>query len=180
MLVDGYNLLHASGQFGHPSDPPTLENARRALLDYLTQQISERDRTRTTVVFDGKDAPPGLPAESSYEKMRILFSRRKMTADQLIADMIADEKDPRQLRVVSSDHGVQRAARQRGVAYIDSEAWLREIWQNTTQDQRPVEKSEPAQSAAEVQQWVREFMPPTSPPAPHVAKPVKKKARGKS
>lgn len=176
LLVDGYNLLHASGQFGHPSDPPTLENARRALLDYLTQQISERDRARTTVVFDGKDAPPRLPAESTYEKMRIQFSRRKTTADQLIAEMIADEKDPRQLRVVSSDHGVQRAARQRGVAFVDSEVWLREIWQATTQEERLPEKSEPAQSADEVQQWVREF----TPPPPHAAKPAKKKARGKS
>jgi predicted RNA-binding protein with PIN domain len=181
LLVDGYNLLHASGQFGSPSDPPTLETARRALLDFLTQQLAERERSRTTIVFDGKDAPPGLPAVSKYEKMHIEFSRRKTTADQLIAEMIVAEKDPRQLRVISSDHAVQRAARQRGVAFADSEVWLREIRQSTIQAQQPAEKSEPAQSAADVQHWLREF----SPPPPHATqstkiKTAKKKPRGKS
>jgi predicted RNA-binding protein with PIN domain len=180
LLVDGYNLLHASGQFGSPSDPPTLETARRALLDFLTQQLTERERSRTAIVFDGKDAPPGLPAVSTYEKMHIEFSRRKTTADQLIAEMIVAEKDPRQLRVISSDHAVQRAARQRGVAFADSEAWLREIRQSQVTTQQPTEKNEPVQSAAEVQHWLREF----SPPPPHVAtkknQTTKKKPRGKS
>lgn len=176
LLVDGYNLLHASGQFGSPSDPPTLETARRVLLDYLTQHLTERERSRTTIVFDGKDAPPGLPAVGTYEKMHIEFSRRKTTADQLIAEMIAAEKDPRQLRVISSDHAVQRAARQRGVASADSEAWLRELRQTKIQTQTPAEKCEPPQSAADVQHWLREF----SPPPPHVNKTIKKKPRGKS
>lgn len=178
LLVDGYNLLHASGQFGSPSDPPTLETARRALLDHLTQQLTERERSRATIVFDGKDAPPGLPAVSSYEKMQIEFSRRKTTADQLIAEMIAAEKAPRELRVISSDHAVQRAARQRGVAFADSEVWLRELRQKIQQQESPAEKSEPAQSAADVEHWLREF----SPPPPHVAKTTKNKhkPRGKS
>lgn len=176
LLVDGYNLLHASGQFGSPSDPPTLETARRALLDFLTQQLTERERSRATVVFDGKDAPPGLPTVSSYEKMQIEFSRRKTTADQLIAEMIAAEKNPRQLRVISSDHAVQRAARQRGVAFIDSEVWLREVRASKVAAQSPAEKNEPTQSAAAVQHWLREF----SPPPPHVNKSTQKKPRGKS
>lgn len=178
LLVDGYNLLHASGQFGSPSDPPTLETARRALLDFLAQQLSERERSRAVIAFDGKDAPPGLPAVSTYEKMHIEFSRRKTTADQLIAEKIAAEKDPRQLRVVSSDHAVQRAARQRGVAFVDSEAWLREVReaQVTTQTTQLAEKIEPAQSAADIQHWLREF----SPPPPHVKKSTPKKPRGKS
>jgi predicted RNA-binding protein with PIN domain len=169
LLVDGYNLLHASGQFGSPSDPPTLETARRALLEYLTQQLTERERSRATIVFDGKDAPPGLPAVTTYEKT---------TADQLIAEMIAAEKAPRELRVISSDHAVQRAARQRGVAFADSEVWLRELRQKIQQQESPAEKSEPAQSAADVEHWLREF----SPPPPHVTKTTKNKnkPRGKS
>lgn len=186
LLVDGYNLLHASGQFGRPSDPPTLETARRTLLDYIADQLSERDRQQTTVVFDGKDAPRGLPESSTYEKMQILFSRRKTTADQLIAELIEAEQQPKQLRVVSSDHGVQRSARQRGVAYVDSEAWLREIWQSKVQEESPpADKVEPVQSTDDVQHWLRAFAPPPhtrqqphTPAPPHTIQP-KKQPRGK-
>jgi len=160
LLVDGYNLLHASGVFGPPDDSPTLETARRALVAFLAQHLPERERSRTTIVFDGKDAPPGLPAAASHEKMSILFSRRKTTADELIAEMIAQETDPRQLLVVSSDHSVQRSARQRGVAFQDSEAWIRSVRVSTSREAIPVEKSEPAQSADEVAHWLREFSPP--------------------
>jgi predicted RNA-binding protein with PIN domain len=178
LLVDGYNLLHASGVFGSASDPPTLETARRALLDFLAQQLTERERSRTTVVFDGKDAPPGLPAQATHEKMQVVFSRRRTTADELIAEMIAAETDPRQLLVISGDHGVQRAARQRGVAHRDSEAWCRELRERTATPVNSVDKPEPNQSAADVQHWLQEFSPPGTPgkkPAPHLKKSVQSK-----
>jgi len=164
LLVDGYNLLHASGVFGRPSDPPTLETARRALLDLLAQQLSEKDRARTTVVFDGKDAPPGLPERSSHERITILFSRRKTTADELIAELIAVEKQVRQLRVISSDHAVQRAARQRGISHCDSEEWIRELRQRTVATKDAAENRDHPQSPEEIAQWVKEFSPkPKSP-----------------
>jgi predicted RNA-binding protein with PIN domain len=162
LVVDGYNLLHASGVFGQPSDEPTLENARRALLGYLAEHLSERDRPRTTVVFDGKDAPPGLPALSSYEQIQVLFSRRKQSADDLIADLITAEKQPRELLVISSDHGVQRSARQRGVAYADSETWIRGLRRHEVTDQALPDKPEQPESAAEQQRWLREFTSPTA------------------
>lgn len=160
LLVDGYNLLHASGVFGRASDPPTLETARRALLDFLVQQLSERERLRTTVVFDGKDAPPGLPAQGTHEQMQIVFSRRRTTADELIAELIAAEPAPRELVVVSSDHGVQRAARQRGIESHDSELWCRWLRERANQDTKPTaDKPEATQSPAEIQHWLQEFSP---------------------
>ncbi|QDU29824.1 YacP-like NYN domain protein [Anatilimnocola aggregata] len=160
LLVDGYNLLHASGVFGHPSDPPTFETARRALLDLLAQQLTEKDRKQTTVVFDGKDAPPGLPSQLSFERISVLFSRRKTTADELIADLIAAEKQPRQLLVISSDHAVQRAARQRGVAHQDSELWIRDLRQQAAAATSTTENRDHPQSAEDIAHWVKEFAPP--------------------
>jgi predicted RNA-binding protein with PIN domain len=156
LLVDGYNLLHASGVFGQPADAPTLENSRQALLGYLAENLSERDRSRATVVFDGKDAPKGLPEISTYQQINILFSRRKQSADDLIADLIAAEKQPRELLVISSDHGVQRSARQRGVAFQDSEGWIRTL-RSLPLEPPPAEKPELNESTAEQQQWLREF-----------------------
>lgn len=157
LLVDGYNLLHASGVFGHPTDAPTLETARRALLGCLAQYLSPRDRARTTIVFDGKDAPRGLPSVQAFESMQILFSRRQQSADDLIAELIAAEKQPRELLVVTSDHGVQRSARQRGIASQDSETWIRALRQSQqTAAAEPVKPLE-AESAAEREHWLREF-----------------------
>jgi predicted RNA-binding protein with PIN domain len=157
LLVDGYNLLHASGVFGQPSDPPTLETARRALLALLAAQLTDRERRRATIVFDGKEAPPGLPSESSYQQISVVFSRRKTTADELIAEMIAAEKQPKQLVVVSSDHSVQRSARQRGVTFHDSEAWLRTMQQRQSSTAAPAESRDHVPSADEVASWLQEF-----------------------
>lgn len=158
LLVDGYNLLHASGVFGEPTDEPTLETARRALLGFLAQQLAARDRSRATIVFDGKDAPRGLPSVQSYESMQVLFSRRQQSADDLIAELIAAEKQPRELLVISSDHGVQRSARQRGCSYEDSEAWVRSLRQ-TNQSTVEHDPAKPAitESSAERDHWLREF-----------------------
>lgn len=179
LLVDGYNLLHASGVFGRASEEPTLETARRALLDFLAQQLTERERLRTTVVFDGKDAPRGLPAQGTHEKMQIVFSRRRTNADELIAEMIAAEPAPRELVVVSSDHGVQRVARQRGIESHDSELWCRMLRERASQESTPrTDKPEAPQSAAEIQHWLQEFSPPGTPekkPAPHLRKQAKTK-----
>jgi hypothetical protein len=160
LLVDGYNLLHASGVFGQPTDEPTLDTARRALLGYLAQHLTPRDRARTTIVFDGKDAPRGLPAVLSFESMQILFSRRQQSADDLIAELIESEKQPRELLLISSDHGVQRSARQRGVAYEDSEAWIRALRLSEQVSAAEPEKPLVAESPAERERWLREFSSP--------------------
>lgn len=122
LLIDGYNLLHAAGIF--PSDgPPTLERARIALLDFLVERMPAKELARATIVFDAVQAPPGLPRELMHCGLAVRFSRRGRSADELLEELIAAEPDPRNLLVVSSDHRVQRAARQRGAQFSDSEAW---------------------------------------------------------
>lgn len=132
LLVDGYNLLHVSGLFGPPGAPPTLENSRLALLEFLAAHLSQSLRKRTTVVFDAAAAPPGLPSQWAHAEMMVRFAPRKSTADDLIAELIIEEADPRHLTVVSSDHAVQRSARQRGAKFVDSETWFRELRQRAS------------------------------------------------
>jgi predicted RNA-binding protein with PIN domain len=72
-------------------------------------------------------APPGLPREFDHHGLAVRFSRRGTSADELLEDLIAAESDPRNLLVVSSDHRVQRAARQRGASYTDSEPWYADL-----------------------------------------------------
>jgi predicted RNA-binding protein with PIN domain len=129
LLVDGYNLLHVSGLFGPAEAPPTLEQSRLALLEFLAARLPQSLRKRTTIVFDAAAAPPGLPSQLAHAEMQVRFAPRKSSADDLIADIISQEADPRHLTVVSSDHAVQRSARQRGAKFVDSEVWFRELKQ---------------------------------------------------
>lgn len=125
LLIDGYNLLHVSGVFA--AGPPTLERSRTALLDALAERLPPKQVPRTTVVFDAVGAPPGLPRELMHRGLAVRFARRGGTADELLEDLIAAADDPRNLLVVSSDHRVQRAARQNGAQFTDSELWWREL-----------------------------------------------------
>jgi predicted RNA-binding protein with PIN domain len=126
LLIDGYNLLHAAGIFP-AGGPPTLERARVALLDYLVVMLPAKEVPRTIVVFDAAHAPRGLPRAIEHEGLAVRFARRGGSADELLEELIAAEPDPRHLLVVSSDHRVQRAARQRGASYADSETWKLEL-----------------------------------------------------
>src|SRR5262245_24515665 len=126
LLIDGYNLLHASGVFPE-GGPPTLERARIALLDFLVESLPAKELPRAIVVFDAALAPPGLPREITHRGLAVRFARRGGSADELLEELIAAEPDPRHLLVVSSDHRVQRAARQRGASFVDSEAWKLEL-----------------------------------------------------
>jgi len=130
LLVDGYNLLHVSGLFGPAGAPPTLEQSRLALLEFLAAKLPGPLRKKTTVVFDAAAAPPGLPSQMEHAEIMVRFAPRRQTADDLIADLISQEADPRHLTVVSSDHAIQRSARQRGAKFVDSEVWFRELKQS--------------------------------------------------
>ena len=125
LLIDGYNLLQAAGQFGSAAGVGTLESARLALLDFLAARLTSADARRTLVIFDAAAAPPGLPATLVHEGITVRFSRRKGSADDLIEELLETVADPRNLTVVSSDHRVQRAARRRRATPVDSETWIR-------------------------------------------------------
>src|SRR5436190_1624816 len=114
LLIDGYNLLFASDVSAPRSGPPTLQRTREALLRFLADSLDPSILGRMIVVFDATQAPPGLPQELTIAGMKVLFSRRGQDADALLEDLIAAARAPRELIVVSSDHRVQRAARQRG------------------------------------------------------------------
>lgn len=144
LLVDGYNLLHVSGLFGSADGPPTLERSRLALLEFLADKLSPALRKRTTIVFDAAAVPPGLPSHLALAEMAVRFASRQRTADELIEEIIQQEADPRHLTVVSSDHAVQRSARQRGAKFVDSEIWFRELKQSTAADASAAQNEKPA------------------------------------
>ncbi|MGL4514292.1 MAG: NYN domain-containing protein [Lacipirellulaceae bacterium] len=155
LLIDGYNLLHASDLFGSGSLAGTLRGSREALLEFLSTRLDERERRTTVIVFDAAEAPLHLPDSYSQEGIAVRFARGYPSADALLEEVLAEAKGTRNLTVVSGDRRVQRAARSRGATPVDSEPWFRELAARRPLAETPLPKptGEPLDNA----HWVRAF-----------------------
>jgi predicted RNA-binding protein with PIN domain len=123
ILVDGYNLLHASGIFGGVRGAGGFEASRRALVDEIAR-LTGPAAPGVTVIFDAADAPPGLPDRYQHAGIDVRFARHHASADALIEELIADHDAPTALTVVSSDNRVIAAARRRRAKPVASQDWL--------------------------------------------------------
>ncbi len=160
LLIDGYNLLNATGIVGR-GGTPSLGRSRLALLNFLAASIDPRELGHTTVVFDAHDAPPGLPRVVQHGPLLVRFAVKNRTADELIEELILADSAPRRLVVVSSDHEIQRAARRRRAKAVNSEMWYSDLIR--ARRQREEESADaPARPAVplleeDVSYWLRQF-----------------------
>ena len=152
---DGYNLLYASGVIGS-GGRTALEGAREALLDWLGELLSDEQRLRTTIVFDGREAPPGLPDSDRRHDIQIRFAPRGSEADDLIEELIGAHSSPRSLTVVSSDHRIHRAARRRKATPIDSDKWVASM-RRSPETYHPEPDRNRVVKPEELNFWLKEF-----------------------
>jgi predicted RNA-binding protein with PIN domain len=160
LLIDGYNLLHVTGIFGAAGAGTELHRSRVALLNFLAASIAERERSETTIVFDATGAPPGLPTSTTHDGLTVYFARRHANADEMIEKLLDECRAPRSLLVVSSDHRIQRAARQHGASYVDSDKWFAELQAARRERETSAEDSSvkpDGQSPEDVSYWLGEF-----------------------
>jgi predicted RNA-binding protein with PIN domain len=122
LIIDGYNLLHASGVFGATRGAGGFEQSRRALLDMLADLLGA-EASNTVVVFDAARAPDGLPGRSTHRGIRVWFAREYPDADSLIEELVEDATSPH-LMVVSNDRRLQAAARRRRAKAVSCAEWL--------------------------------------------------------
>jgi predicted RNA-binding protein with PIN domain len=162
LIIDGYNLLHASGIIGGGKGPGSLERSRGALLNFLVESLSDRELPTAIIVFDAAQAPPGLPRITSHRGLAVQFaSPHHADADELIEELIRADASPRRLVVVSSDHRLHRAANRRKATAIDSDKWFAERLRARLGQHRgaTAEAPKPAGplSSYEVARWLRDF-----------------------
>ena len=168
LLIDGYNLMYAAGI---TADIPassrrrgSLERSRMALVEFIAAQLDLAERRTTTIVFDAAGAPPGLPHTLHHEELTIRFAKGYSNADELLEDLIDEHNDPRRLTVVSSDHRVQRAAKRRKAAAVDSDVWYEQIRQRRREAARRERaqldeaKPSPPVGDAEVAFWLNRVL----------------------
>jgi predicted RNA-binding protein with PIN domain len=156
LIIDGYNLLHASGVFGDERGPRGFEKSRLALLDMLVALLGEAVDD-TIVVFDAARAPDGLPARLSHGGIRVWFAREYPDADSLIEELVEENEAPSSLLVVSGDRRLQAAARRRRANAVSSEEWLATMREQRRERRRQPETKPPEPGPADIEGWKRYF-----------------------
>ena len=161
IIIDGYNLISAVGILGRGVGPGGLERSRLAILNFLAESLDRKEIAKTTIVFDARDALPGLPRTVDHRGLTVRFATHYEDADALVEELIRANSAPRRLTVVSSDHRLQRAARRRRARAVDSDVWYAEVVQQRAQRLR-VQDTGPARPPVpllqeDVEYWVRQF-----------------------
>jgi predicted RNA-binding protein with PIN domain len=118
LVVDGYNVTKRG--FGDIS----LEQQRSRLVSGLGG-LAAQTHAEVTVVFDGAERVVGLPP--SPRGVRVLFSRKGETADELIRRLVRAEPAGRPVVVISSDREVADGVRRHGAYPLGSDALLRRL-----------------------------------------------------
>ncbi len=163
-VIDGYNLLHAAGLAWKGYGPGGLERARLRLLHQLLVLLTPEEVERTTVVFDARPQSLWQPEQQRVDLhgLTVLFVP---DADSEIEQLIRKHSAPKQLRVVSGDHRLHRAARRRRAQPIDSEVFLqwlhRRAARPTHTADRPDDSAHPKYtgqvSPKETAEWLATF-----------------------
>ena len=156
LIIDGYNLLHASGVFGAERGARGFEQSRMALLDVLVELLGD-DATNTIVVFDAAKAPNHLPQRHSHGPLQVWYARDYPDADALIEELLEQHKSPQELVIVSSDRRIQRAARRQRARTFSSDTWLAEQRRRQNKGTPNVDKKPPSPSPCDVEVWKQYF-----------------------
>ena len=117
LIVDGYNVTKRG--FGDLS----LEQQRSRLVAALAA-IAAQTGAETTVVFDGAEKLNAVPTPRG---LRVLFSKKGQTADDLVRALVRAEPPGRPVAVISSDREVADGVRRHGAYPLSADTLLRRI-----------------------------------------------------
>lgn len=112
LFVDGYNILYAWPDLVSVMSD-SLETARYALLDILSEQQAMSDED-ITVVFDAHDVKGAVGAIEDYKGLKVVFTRQYETADAYIERQLDRQGKLDHIRVATSDGALQRLILGRG------------------------------------------------------------------
>jgi predicted RNA-binding protein with PIN domain len=156
-IIDGYNLLYAAGFGKADYAPGELLRARTRLLRKLLDELSPAEVSRTTVVFDAREPPPGRPDRVNVGGITVVFAREGGVADDLIVEMVRSHSAPKQVTVVSSDHRIQRGIRARRGEAVDSDVFLDRLSGRARAVKPSPAPQPPPPPETELEHWISVF-----------------------
>ncbi|GAB7047467.1 NYN domain-containing protein [Catenuloplanes indicus] len=118
LIVDGYNVTKRGWS------EMSLEHQRKRLITGLGG-IAAQTGDEVTCVFDGAERQHGLPP--APRGVRVLFSRKGETADEVIRRLVRAEPSGRPVIVISSDREVADGVRRHGAYPLAADSLLRRL-----------------------------------------------------
>lgn len=162
LLIDGYNLLHATGAINMSRGAGALAKARERMLAQIAGSLNETQRLKTQIVFDARrtSGASTVETETIVRGMTVTFAVGFAEADELLEQIIRQHSQPRALTVVSSDLRVQRCATARKATAVGSDQWLMQMLDGPRSEVDEVVddgEKKTIVSPEEVQKWLKEF-----------------------
>ena len=152
-IVDAYNLLYADQELAELAGT-NLEAARNKLLRQVALYAS-RKAIKITMVFDGR-AEIGPSQAGGSAAVKILYSARPQSADDLIIRIVEKDPEARGITVVSSDNQVAGRARLAGASVLSSAEFISRL--RKVKGTRESKEEKPDRlSEEEVKDWLATF-----------------------
>jgi len=148
-LIDGHNLI------------PKIDGLSLKMADdedrliELLQVFAQNKRKTIEVFFDR--ASPGYAGKQQKGRVRVVFVRSGMTADQAIVQRLRQLKDRKNWTVVSSDRQVQSSAKNAGAAVLSSEAFARLLSTPPTGREEDIKPDADRMSSTDIEVWQEIF-----------------------
>jgi predicted RNA-binding protein with PIN domain len=129
------------------------------MLDWLADRHGPA-AGEVTVIFDAQNSLGGV-VEESHRGLRVLRDRGR-TADDMIEDLLREERSPESLTVVSNDGRVREAAKRRGAHVRRCGEYLDELPgtkkpEFTRRSAGPADEKDVRPTAEERAEWLKSF-----------------------
>lgn len=134
----------------------SLERARLRFVEWLAVELKD-DVSDVCLVFDGRGTKQ--QDDQWHRGVRMRFSTGEK-ADDLIEQLIRDEKTPASLTVVSNDRRIEQAARRRGCKALSCGEYLDSLDERVRLSRISPEATsdKPDQTTAdEIEDWLKKF-----------------------
>ncbi|MEK0317552.1 NYN domain-containing protein [Cohnella sp. 56] len=141
LIVDGYNMIGAWPELERLK-ATRLEDARDRLLDLLADYQGYRG-IKVIVVFDAFRVP-GAGAKYEQQRVRVVFTREKETADECIERLVGEVTSVRRhVYVATSDQTEQHVAFGRGALRLSARELLLAIEESEREIGKTIRREPP-------------------------------------
>ena len=155
-LIDGYNLMYALGLVRRDGGRSGWDRARRQMLDWLADQLGTAAGD-VTIALDAQSALPAPIVAETYRGLR-LVRKPSRSADDLIDDLLRDERSPETLMVVSNDARVRAAASRGGCPMLRCSEYVDALMNGRKRATQPERAEKDVQASPQEQaEWLKAF-----------------------